>query len=71
MIEFYRLKDLTQIFKVNASTIWRWLAAGEMPEPLKIAANTTAWRAEEINEWIASRPRLVTKKAAANLITTA
>jgi predicted DNA-binding transcriptional regulator AlpA len=67
-MEFYRLKDMTALFKVNASTIWRWLANGEIPAPLKIAANTTAWRAEEINEWIASRPRLETKKAANNLM---
>lgn len=71
MIEFYRIKDLTRLFKVNASTIWRWLAAGELPAPLKIAANTTAWRADEINEWIASRPRITTKKAATGLTATA
>jgi prophage regulatory protein len=71
MTDFYRIKDLTQLFKVNASTIWRWLAAGKMPAPLKIAANTTAWRVDEINEWIASRPRVTTKKAATDLTVTA
>lgn len=71
MNEFYRLKDLTSLFKVNASTIWRWLANGEIPAPLKLSANTTAWRVDEINEWIATRPRLETKKAAAELTATA
>ena len=65
MNQFYRIKDLTQLFKVNASTIWRWIAAGELPTPIKLAANTTAWKADEINNWIESRPRLETKKAVA------
>jgi prophage regulatory protein len=71
MNEFYRPKDLAKMFKVNASTIWRWLAAGYLPEPIKLAENSTAWYAEEINEWIASRPRLTTKKAADNLMSAA
>ncbi|WP_277755629.1 helix-turn-helix transcriptional regulator [Rosenbergiella metrosideri] len=36
----------------KARTIWRRVASGSFPKPIKIFARFTAWRAEEVKEWI-------------------
>ena len=34
----------------------RLVAAGQFPAPVRLSANRIAWRASEIDAWIASRP---------------
>lgn len=49
-----RLKDL-QRFKVipfSAPTLWRMVAAGAFPRPIKVAPQITAWRVSEVREWL-------------------
>jgi len=36
----------------SKSTIWRKSKAGTFPKPVKISENVTAWKAEEIHEWM-------------------
>lgn len=33
---------------VSASTIWRWVQAGNFPAPVRLGDNVVAWRASEI-----------------------
>ena len=42
---------------LTRSTIYRLMRAGEFPEPLKIGPRAVRWRATEIENWIAERPR--------------
>ncbi len=37
---------------VSSVTIWRWVAAGKFPAPVKLSGNVTAWRAEEVRAWL-------------------
>ncbi len=37
---------------VSPVTIWRWVAAGTFPAPIKLSGNVTAWRAEDVRAWL-------------------
>lgn len=52
---FYRLPQLKASLNVSGSSIWAWVKAGKFPKPVKLAENTTAWRATDIDEWVNSR----------------
>lgn len=40
------------------STIWRKVREGSMPAPIVIGANSRRWFEDEIEDWLASRPRV-------------
>ena len=37
--------------------IWRDIRAGSFPAPIELGPNSVGWYADEIDEWLASRPR--------------
>lgn len=45
---FVRLPTLIILFSVSQATIWRWVKAGDIPEPKKLSSRTTAWVVGEI-----------------------
>jgi len=49
---FVRLADLRQIIPLSDSTIWRRVKAGTMPAPVKLSPRVTAWKAEDIRQWL-------------------
>ena len=52
-----RLREVQAITGLSRSTTYRLARAGFFPEPLKIGPRAVAWRASEIEEWLATRPR--------------
>lgn len=40
------------VLPVSAATLWRWVGAGEFPQPVRLGKRVTAWRAEDVNAWI-------------------
>jgi len=53
--QFYRLPQLKAHLNVSGSSIWAWVKAGTFPKPIKLAENTTAWDAADIEAWVQSR----------------
>ena len=49
-----RQKDLQQLRVIcfSAPTLWRMVAAGTFPKPIKISAQITAWRVCEVRDWL-------------------
>lgn len=45
------------IIPVALSTLYLWMQQGKFPRPVKLGDNAAAWRRDEIEAWIASRPR--------------
>jgi excisionase family DNA binding protein len=40
-------------FGIGTRTVWRWVAGGRLPQPLRLAnGRITRWRAEDIDKWI-------------------
>ena len=37
---------------VSPVTIWRWVKDGKFPAPVKLSGNVTAWRAEEVRDFL-------------------
>jgi prophage regulatory protein len=46
---------------VNKVTIWRWVRAGTFPEPVRVSASTVRWHEADVDKWLASRPRGLTR----------
>jgi predicted DNA-binding transcriptional regulator AlpA len=40
------------IFPFSSATLWRMVKAGTFPKPVKLTSRITAWRVEEIREFI-------------------
>ena len=49
---YIRQSLLLKLIPFSSSTLWRKVRNGEFPAPVKISANVTAWRAEDIRYWI-------------------
>lgn len=45
--ELLRNSDLRRELKIGRSTIWRWVAEGRLPAPIRIG-RVTAWRRSDI-----------------------
>ena len=51
-----RRREVQERVCLSTSHIYSQMAIGRFPRPVRIGAKAVAWRAAEIDEWIASRP---------------
>ncbi|MFM5542639.1 helix-turn-helix transcriptional regulator [Aeromonas veronii] len=49
---FVRVGTLAKVLGVAVVTVWRWSASGKLPQPVKLSERVTAWRAEDIRDWM-------------------
>ncbi len=52
-----RRREVERLTLLSKASIYRQMQLGTFPMPLKLRQRAIAWRADEINEWIASRAR--------------
>ena len=57
--ELLTIREVAQMLRVNVSTIYRLVREGEIPAPIRIGPTSTRWRADELRDWLDSRPRSV------------
>ena len=50
---FLRQPQVLAFVPISKSTLWRRIQARTFPEPVKLSARITVWRAEDIRRWIA------------------
>ena len=50
-------REVTQGVGISRATLYRLLAAGTFPKPLKITSTAVRWPASEVREWANSRRR--------------
>lgn len=53
-----RPRELARALGVSTTTLWRMRRRGDLPDPIRISPGAVGWRADEIDEWLASRPRV-------------
>ena len=43
---------------VSRATVWRYVSTlSDFPKPLKLSRGCSRWRAEEVDQWLETRPR--------------
>ena len=47
-----RIKTVTQATGLSSATVYRKLAAGEFPEPVRLGSRCTRWKAADVRAWI-------------------
>ena len=47
-----RIRTVIHAIGISAPTVYRKLAAGEFPQPVRLGARCTRWRAADIRAWI-------------------
>ena len=50
-------KDVEEIVRLSKTSLYRYMRAGQFPEPLRIGPKAVRWRADEVQDWIESRSR--------------
>ena len=64
-IEFLRQAQiLGKITPIGSSTLWRWVAEGKFPKPVKLSGKVTAWRASDVQEWVDRQGAAASERAA-------
>lgn len=39
----------------SSATLWRKVKAGQFPKPVKLSAGITAWRVQDVRQWLAEQ----------------
>jgi prophage regulatory protein len=52
-----RIDTVCTITGLSIATVYRLLAKGDFPRPLKITSHARAWRLSEVMDWIDARER--------------
>jgi len=53
--DYQSVKQLANRYGNNVATIWRWVAQGRFPKPVKLSPGCTRWRISDIQKWEASK----------------
>lgn len=59
---FLRLPDVIRLTGLARSTIYRLMAAGLFPEPVRLGPRAVAWRRSDIERWMETRPVAVHRR---------
>ena len=51
-----RRRDVEELTGLSRASIYRLIAEGEFPRPVRVSATAVRWRASDIAVWIQSRP---------------
>lgn len=43
---------IPDIVPISPATLWRWVKSGQFIAPVKLGDNVTAWRCEDVRQWI-------------------
>lgn len=52
---FLRLPDVIEVTRLSRSQIYRMIASGEFPAPIRISKKAAAWPAEAVKAWAATK----------------
>lgn len=55
-LQLLRPAQVASLLNVHRCTLWRWMKAGNFPEPVKLGAKATGFRRSDVEAWLASRP---------------
>lgn len=47
-----RIDVVKGLLSISASTVYRWVLAGRLPQPKKLGPKTTVWRVADLRQFI-------------------
>lgn len=50
----YRITEVLELIPISRSAWWKGVKEGRYPKPIKLGPRTTAWRAEDIHNFLES-----------------
>ena len=53
--EVYRIHRVSSIVGLGRSTIYRLMAEGKFPKPLKLSERSVGWSSASVFQWLAER----------------
>lgn len=56
-MDILRIEQVCAKTRLSRTTVWRRERAGDFPQRIRLGAASVGWSAEEIEAWLASRPR--------------
>ena len=54
-MKLMRLKEVMQATGLGRSTLYKYMAAGQFPEPVPLGGRSVAWVQDEVESWILAR----------------
>ena len=51
-----KVAEVSDLVKLARPTIYRMMAAGKFPRPVKLGARAVRWRRADVETWIEERP---------------
>lgn len=57
---YLRVKQVAKVLGMSESTVWRFChrEGSDFPKPYRLTDSCTAWRSDEIAEWMNSRQKM-------------
>lgn len=40
------------LLPVSRTTIWRWVRSKKFPQPIRLSAGVTVWKADDVESWL-------------------
>ena len=60
---YMRIAEVSHVTGLAESTIWEYARkSSDFPRPYRVGARATAWRSDEIELWMRTRPRVERKQ---------
>lgn len=44
--------QLAVMFSISRATVWRWAAAGRLPQPVKLSPGCTRWKMADVDKLV-------------------
>lgn len=54
--QILRCREVQRVTGLSKPTLYRMIASGAFPRPVKLGVRSVGWRASEIERWIEGRP---------------
>ena len=52
----YRISDITEIYSMSRSSVYRAMAEDNFPRAIKLTSRSIGWWRESVEAWFATRP---------------